>query len=219
MLKPYSELRKIDVLPFCEMRKAKDDKGKDIEVPYLNWAKCKELLHENGAETVYFTPVVNDKGSSLFMSSIEVLDKYGNKNRIYEVRVKIVIDDMEFEMQTPVMNGASVVSDNSLNQLRVSNAQARAFVKGVAIRTGLGFGLWVKDNEEEIAIRSMEGDGIRHNIMQCKNQLEQMVTAKISNGIAFEDMLSLLHLNKKQWETYLGWYDNLQKFEKAVAKI
>jgi hypothetical protein len=46
MLKPYSELVKIDVLPFCEVRETKDENGKKIKVPYLNWAKCKELLHK-----------------------------------------------------------------------------------------------------------------------------------------------------------------------------
>ena len=28
MLKKYEELRRIDVLPFCETRESKDDKGK-----------------------------------------------------------------------------------------------------------------------------------------------------------------------------------------------
>ena len=53
-IKSYAEMRKIDVLPHCEYREAKDDKGKKIQVPYLNWAKCKDLLHEHGAERVYF---------------------------------------------------------------------------------------------------------------------------------------------------------------------
>lgn len=39
MLKKYEELRKIDVTPYCEER----DKAL-----YLNWAKCIDLLHENG---------------------------------------------------------------------------------------------------------------------------------------------------------------------------
>ena len=33
MLKPYKELVKIDVLPFCEERESKDDNGKKIKVP------------------------------------------------------------------------------------------------------------------------------------------------------------------------------------------
>lgn len=33
MLKNYDELVKIDVIPYCDMRDAKDDKGKPIKVP------------------------------------------------------------------------------------------------------------------------------------------------------------------------------------------
>ena len=43
-LKSYSEMRKIDVKPFCEKRDGID---------YLNWAMCIKLLHDNGAEHVY----------------------------------------------------------------------------------------------------------------------------------------------------------------------
>ena len=58
MLKSFDEMRKINVLPFCKKRDGID---------YLNWAKCIELLHENGAEKVYFTPIPNAKtGGSLY---------------------------------------------------------------------------------------------------------------------------------------------------------
>ncbi len=36
MLKPYNELRKIDITQFCERREARDEQGKKIEVPYLH---------------------------------------------------------------------------------------------------------------------------------------------------------------------------------------
>ena len=68
MLKGFNELVQIDVLPFCDKRKAKDDNGKPIEVPYLPWAKCKMLLHENGASEVYFVPLKNETGGYLFSS-------------------------------------------------------------------------------------------------------------------------------------------------------
>ena len=56
-----------------------------------------------------------------------------------------MIDDKEYEMQTPVMNGANPVKDNSMSQQRVWNSMCRAFVKCVAIHTGLGFKLWIKE--------------------------------------------------------------------------
>lgn len=137
MLKSYDELRKIDVRPYCEKRDGLD---------YLNWAKCIELLHDNGAEKVYFEPVPDEKtGSSLRMTETAFADKSGNTNRCYETRIRVVIDDLVFIMQTPVMNGSNPVKDNSMNQNRVWTSMCRAFVKGVAIHTGLGFSLWLKE--------------------------------------------------------------------------
>ena len=56
-----------------------------------------------------------------------------------------VIDENTYFMQTPVMNGSNPVKDNSMTQQRVWNSMCRAFVKCVAIHTGLGFDLWLKE--------------------------------------------------------------------------
>ena len=45
MLKDYNDLRKVDVSKWVEKRD---------NAEYLNWAKVVDLLHENGAEKVYF---------------------------------------------------------------------------------------------------------------------------------------------------------------------
>lgn len=140
MLKSYDELRKIDVTGYCEERDG---------IKYLNWAKCVDLLHKNGAETVYFIPIPNPStGSSLIASDNVFTDKNGVTNRCYETRIRVVIDDMEFEMQSPVMNGVNPVKDNSMSQIRVWNSMCRSFVKGVAIHTGLGFDLWLKEEAD-----------------------------------------------------------------------
>ena len=52
MLKTFNELRKINVMPFTKKRDGND---------YLNWAKCKELLHENG----YYTPTLSNWNSQI----------------------------------------------------------------------------------------------------------------------------------------------------------
>lgn len=136
-LKGYEELRKVDVRPYCEEREG---------LTYLNWAKCIDLLHENGAEKVYWVPIPDEKtGSSLRMTDTVFADKSGNTNKCYETRIRVVIDENEYEMQTPVMNGANPVKDNSMSQQRVWNSMCRAFVKCVAIHTGLGFNLWLKE--------------------------------------------------------------------------
>lgn len=141
MLKSYDELRQIDVTPYCEERDGK---------LYLNWAKCVALLREHGAEQAYFEPIPDPRtGSSLRMTDKEFSDKNGVVNKCYETRIKVVIDDKEYIMQSPVMNGNNPVKDNSMSQQRVWNSMCRSFVKCVAIHTGLGFGLWLKSEMGE----------------------------------------------------------------------
>ena len=137
MLKPYGELRKIDVRPYCEEREG---------MLYLNWAKCIDLLYENGAEKVRFEPIPDERtGNSLRTTDIVFTDKNGITNRCYETRIKVIIDGEEYVMQSPVMNGSNPVKDNSMSQQRVWNSMCRSFVKCVAINTGLGFDLWLKE--------------------------------------------------------------------------
>ena len=217
MIKKYAELRSVDVLPHCEYREAKDDKGRKIQVPYLNWAKCKELLHEHGAETVYFEPCVNANGSSLFMSHEVFEDKNGVKNRCYEVRVKIVIDDLEFEAQYPLMNGSNPVKDNSLTQQRLWNAQTRAFVKGVAMRTGLGFGLWVSGDEAED--KTATDDLSSHSLWAIKERMQQLYTKVLMKGMSTSDIASKVELTEDEVRTYFTYFDQLDRFEKKLSVL
>lgn len=141
-LKSYNEMRTIDVGKYCEERDG---------FTYLNWALCIKLLHDNGAEKVYFEPIPDEKtGSSLRMTDKAFVDKNGNSNQCYETRIRVVIDDNEYIMQSPVMNGANPVKDNSMSQQRVWNSMCRSFVKCVAIHTGLGFDLWLKEEYDKM---------------------------------------------------------------------
>lgn len=206
MIKSYSEMRKVDVTPFVEKRDGND---------YLNWAKCKELLHENGAEIVYFEPCVNANGSSLFMSDQVFTDSKGNANRCYEVRVHIVIDDLEFEAQYPLMNGSNPVKDNSMSQQRVWNAQTRAFVKGVAMRTGLGFGLWLKNMEEQV----VEDDLSKHSIFAIKERLQQEYTRAFHKGMSTGDIASAVGLSEEEVKVLFTYFDQLDRFEKKLRSL
>ena len=218
MLKPYSELVKVDVKPLCEKRKAKDDKGKEIEVLYLNWAMCKKLLHENGAENVWFEPCTNANGSSLFMSDQVFKDSKGNTNRCYEVRVKIVIDDLVFEAQYPLMNGSNPVKDNSLTQQRVWNAQTRAFVKGVAIRTGLGFDLWLKDDADD---GGADEDLSKHNIFAIRERMQQQCTALVKKGLTTAEIAQNVGMPEQTLLQYYlgGVFDEIYRVEAEMAKL
>ena len=215
MLKPYAELRKVDVLPFCEMREAKDDKGKTIKVPYLNWAKCVDLLYQNGAEKVFFEPCTLPNGSSLIMSDEKFEDKNGVANRCYEVRVRITIDDLEFESQFPLMNGSNPVKDNSLTQQRVWNAQTRAFVKGVAMRTGLGFDLWINDDTG----METEEDLSKHKIMKIKERTQIAYTKLIKKGMSTKDIANTLNKSEEEVKVIFTFFEQLDRFEKDLESL
>lgn len=216
MLKSWNEMRKIDVLPYCDQRDAKDDNGHTIKVPYLNWAKCKELLHQNGAELVYFEPCVNANGSSLFMSDHVFTDSKGNTNRCYEVRVKITIDDLEFEAQYPLMNGSNPVKDNSLTQQRLWNAQTRAFVKGVAMRTGLGFGLWLDDMDNK---DDGEDDLSRHSIWAIKERMQIAYTRAIKKGMSTKDIAAAVNKTEDEVKLLFTYFDQLNRFEQELNAL
>ena len=205
----FEELRKVDLSPYIKKRDKAD---------YVNCAVIKQLLHDNGAETVYFIPLTNENGSSLFMSDMEFVDSKGNKNRCYETRIKIVIDDLEFEMQSPVMNGANPVKDNSMSQQRVWNSMCRSFVKGVAIRTGLGFDLWsrLEQNEEEEAETE---DLSKHNIMKVAERVKQKLTEKMASGLTLEDIAEKINLTTDELKAYLSYYATLNRLEKEIEKI
>lgn len=162
MLKSYEEMRKVDVRKHCKKRDGID---------YLNWAKCIDLLRENGAETVYFEPCTGANGSSLIASEHTFTDKNGSVNRCYETKIKVVVDNKVYYMQTPVMNGSNPVKDNSMSQQRVWNSMCRAFVKCIAIHTGLGFDLWVQEeNKQELNIpESLEKTASQAKIKTIKN--------------------------------------------------
>lgn len=190
MIKSYEEMRQIDISKYCEKRDG---------FSYLNWAACIDLLHRNGAEVVYWEPIPNEKtGNSLRMTDIAFTDKNGVSNRCYETRIKVVIDDKEYEMHTPVLNGSSPVKDNSMSQQRVWNSMCRAFVKCVAIHTGLGFDLWLKEEYNRLENNIPEtGDKLA-----SKPKLTTVKTMCVSHGIDFD-----------------GWIEKYNKTEDTLTEF
>ena len=210
MLKSYDELRKIDVSKWVEKRDGAD---------YLNWAKVVDLLHENGAREVYFEPIANDvTGSSLYMTEREFEDSKGNVNKVYETAVKIVIDDLEFIQRGPVTNGSNPVKDNSMSQQRLWNCQTRLFVKGVAIRTGLGFDLWLKD-ELKTEKEDWEDDLSKHDIFKIKERCQQIYTKKMKEGLTTKEIAEKLHKTEDEVKAIFSYFDTLSNFEKDLSNI
>lgn len=206
-IKSYAEMRQIDVSPYTEKRDGND---------YLNWAMCKELLHQNGAEVVYFEPCTNENGSSLFMSEQVFEDSKNNKNRCYEVRVHIVIDDLEFDAQFPLMNGSNPVKDNSMSQQRLWNAQTRAFVKGVAIRTGLGFDLWLKDDIEG---KSTEDDLTKHSLFAIKERMQQAYTRAIKKRLTTKEIAEAMMMTEDEVKVIFTYFEQLDRFEQKLNAL
>lgn len=127
------------------------------------------------------------------MSGNTFTDSKGITNQCYETRIKVVIDDAEYEMQSPVMNGVSPVKDNSMNQLRVWNSMCRSFVKCVAIHTGLGFDLWLKE----------EMQPFRNQIPE-EEQAPSPAQIKVLKDLAVKHKINLeywIKSNNKTWDT------------------
>lgn len=205
--KSFNEMMAVDVSGYIKQR----DK-----IDYLPWAACKKLLHDHGAETVMFWPVPGPDGSTLRKSDMAFADKSGIENRCYEVLVHIKVDDMEWDIAYPVMNGNNPVKDNSLNQLRVHNAVRRAFVKGVAERTGLGFNLWLGEDD----LPDNEADDLsKHNIMKCKQRLTELITAKINSGIPLNVIADRLNMDEETLRSKFSLYGELARLERAIWEM
>jgi hypothetical protein len=207
MLKSFAELRKVDVTPHIKQRDGAD---------YLPWATVVDLLHEHGAERVFFSPVYNENGSSLFMSNETFTDSKGNINRCYEVRIEVVVDDDRFIYSYPLLNGINPVKDNSLNQNVVFKAMARAFVKAVALRYGLGFSLWSKD---EIDDGSESEDLSKHSLWSIKERFQIEYTRLIKKGMSTGEIAEALEMTTDEVKLHFSFFDSLDRFEKKMQKL
>lgn len=203
--KTFQEMLKVDVNPWVKNRDGAD---------YLPWAACKKLLHDNGAETVMFWPVPGPDGSTLRKSDAVFTDKNGVQNRCYEVLVHIQVDSLQWDTAYPVLNGNTPVKDNSMSQLRVHNAIRRAFVKGVAERIGLGFNLWLK--EEDLP---EEEDLRKHDILKCRQRLLELVTDKINMGIPLNVMADRLGMDEDTLRAKFALFNELARLEHAISEM
>ena len=205
--KSFKEMMEIDVSPYVKQRDGAD---------YLNWAMCKKLLHDNGAEEVMFFPVPAPDGSTLRMSTATFVDKNGVANRAYEVLVHIKVDNIEWDIAYPVMNGNNPVKDNSMSQLRVHNAVRRAFVKGVAERIGLGFNLWL--DEDDLPQEETE-DLSKHNILKIKQRVQELITAKINQGLSLNVIADRLGMDEESVRAKFAVYNELYNFEGRIMEM
>lgn len=205
-LKSWNEMRSLDISKYVKQRDKAD---------YLPWAECLKLLYENGAEKVKIIPQTTDNGSSLFMSDHIFTDKNGNTNRCYEVLVAVEIDENRYIISYPVMNGINPVRDNLMNQNAVHKAQMRAFVKCVAINTGLGFDLWRDDSD----IENDAEDLSKHSLWAIKDRIQIAYTNAIKKGMSTGDIAKAVNKTEDEVRLLFTYFDQLNRFEQELNAL
>ena len=205
-IKSWNEMRSLDISKYVKQRDKAD---------YLPWASCMTLLYENGAENVLFETLTDENGSSLFMSHEVFTDKNGGTNRCYEVRIKVTIDDKVYPFSYPVMNGINPVRDNLMNQNAVHKAQMRAFVKCVAINTGLGFNLWMDDADIENDVDDLS----KHNLWAIKERMQQAYTKAVKNGMSTSDIAKAVNKTEDEVRLLFTYFDQLNRFEQELNAL
>lgn len=206
MLKSWKEMRSLDISKYVKQRDKAD---------YLPWASCLKLLYDNGAEKVLFDTLTNENGSSLFMSDTCFTDKSGGTNRCYEVRIKVTIDDKVYHFAYPVMNGIAPVRDNLMNQNAVHKAHMRAFVKCVAINTGLGFDLWFNDTD----IADEVDDLTKHKLHSIKERMQITYTKAIKKGLSTKEIADKLEMTEDEVRVVFTYFAQLDRFEQKLNAL
>ena len=206
-LKSWKEMYELDISQYEKTR----DGAK-----YLPWSTCLMLLYENGAERVSIVPESTENGSSFFMSDLTFTDKNGATNRCYDVRVSVWIDDKRYQIIYPVMNGINPVKDKNMNQNAVHKAQMRAFVKCVAINTGLGFKLWMDESDIE-----SDDDLTKHSVFAIRERMQQKCTELVKRGMTTKEIAGALGINEQSLLQYYlgGVFDEIYRVEMEMAKL
>lgn len=165
-LKPFNELFKVDLSKEVQKRPVK--KNSNVTLDYLEWANCIKLLYEHGAEKVRYGMKKNENGYPCF---------YNHNGEAPFVSVWVEIDGERYEEDYPVTNGIYPVTNP--NQLDINRAKQRGFVKAVAINTGLGLSLWIK--EEEVLNNDQE---IQQELNKNENKsLNDQITLKFAQAL------------------------------------
>lgn len=206
-IKSWNEMRKLDISKYVKKRDGAD---------YLPWADCLKLLYENGAEKVEIHTLTDANGSSLFMCDEVFEDKDGRKNRCYEVRIEVVIDGSAYTFSYPVLNGINAVRNNLMNQNAVHKAQMRAFVKCVAINTGLGFDLWRDDSD----IESDSDDLSKHSIFAIRERCQILYTNLLKKGMSEMDIAKAMGKeDPSEVKIMFNYFASLHRFEERLKGL
>lgn len=189
-LKSFRELVKLDLKAHMQKKPTfyKGNDGKLVKNPeskwldYIEWAKVLELLYENGANSVvFYSEIHKEKPNTLV--------------------IHLIIDSLEYTTDYPLIDGNTIIANP--NQMQIHKAELRGFVKCVAIHTGLGLGLWMKEERQlqEVVEQTPKEQKIIVKRLEDKRfeaALEQLKTGELSkedfekglekNGIVLTDL-------------------------------
>jgi len=183
-LKKFNELVKLDLTKFTQKKPTfyKDNSGKLVKtsqdkwLDYIEWAKVLELLYENGAENVsFFSELSKEKPNTL--------------------TIHLFIDDIERVIDYPIIDGNTILTNP--NQLQLHKAELRGFVKCVAIHTGLGLSLWMKEENQLMETVEKKQDLI--TLPPLSDDRWNVAVQKIKSGeITLESVEKNYKLTQKQ---------------------
>ena len=215
MLKPFSELISLDLTDYISKKPTfKYDRVQGKSVPtgeyldYLSWADVVMLLYENGAEHVRYDNIPNGQGHPLFLS----------EGSVPVVRVYVEIDGQRYELTYPVIDGSKDIKMDALVQSDVHNATQRAFVKCVAINTGLGLPLWQKE-ERQTQAAAPKFDESMHSIQVCIDRVRKKYGFAVSSYGSERDVTDALGLSQNQLKTIFQASRNLAVLESNLDRM
>lgn len=173
-IKSFRDLFQTDISKETVSRPVK--KNSNLKLEYLEWANCIKLLYENGAEKVSYGMKKNENEYPCF---------YNHNGESPFVTVWVQIDDDCFEEDYPIINGMYPVANPT--QMDINKAKQRGFVKAVAINTGLGLSLWIK--EEQIMNTDEMQKEINKNESLTLNDKLTTLFAKALQKLGDKDLL------------------------------
>lgn len=203
MLKSFIELYNLDVKDHIKERIVT---GK-VTTEYIPWMDVVVLLHMNGAESVKYGNIYAEDGHSLFMK----------EGKCPEVHVFVEIDGDRREASYPVIKGSFAIKPDNIDQLQVSNATQRAFVKCVATNWGLGLKVWQKEELE--AEKNAPKDLSEHQIMAIKQRMQQEYTRCLQKKMSVKDIADALEMTEDEVKTIFTYFDQLDRFEKKLKAL
>src|SRR5699024_4267978 len=170
-----------------EVQKRPVKRNSNITLDYLEWANCIKLLYENGAKKVKYGMIKNENNYPCF---------YNHNGEAPFVSVWVEIDGERYEEDYPVTNGIYPVSNP--NQLEINKAKQRGFVKAVAINTGLGLGLWIKEEEVINGNPELQQESNDSEMQTLNNQLTTLFAQAIQKLGTADKVYSTIHSDKKE---------------------